>query len=63
MEKSKTEKDEITIYDETDIKKINGNYFCYKHISYRDLLNNGQKLKKDRVVLQNILKNVKDWTL
>ena len=32
--------------DETDLKKINGNYFCYKHISYRDLLNNGQIIKK-----------------
>ena len=32
--------------DETDLKKINGNYFCYKHITYRDLLNNGQIIKK-----------------
>ena len=34
-----------TIYDETDIKKINGKYFCYKHLSYIDLLNNGQIIK------------------
>ena len=33
-------------YDQTDIRKINGNYFCYKHISYKDLLNNGQIVKK-----------------
>ena len=38
--------DEIVIKDETDIKKINGKYFCFKNISYRDLLNNGQIVKK-----------------
>ena len=38
---------ETKIVDETDIKKINGNYFCYKYISYLDLLNNGQIIKKD----------------
>ena len=37
---------ETKIVDETDIKKINGNYFCYKYISYLDLLNNGQIIKK-----------------
>jgi len=26
------------ILNETDITKINGYYFCYKHISYKDLL-------------------------
>ena len=36
----------MVVYDETDIKIINGNYFCYKYISYRDLLNNGQIIKK-----------------
>ena len=30
----------------TDIKLINGHYFCYKHISYKDLLYNGQIIKK-----------------
>ena len=38
--------DETIIKDETDIKKINGTYFCYKNISYKDLLNNGQIIKK-----------------
>ena len=37
---------ETKIVDETDITKINGNYFCYKHISYKDLLYNGQIIKK-----------------
>ena len=31
--------------NQTDIVKINGNYFCYKHISYKDLLYNGQIIK------------------
>ena len=34
-----------SVEDETDIKKINGKYFCYKHLSYIDLLNNGQIIK------------------
>ena len=34
------------IVDETDIKKINGKYFCYNYKSYRDLLNSGQIIKK-----------------
>ena len=38
--------DEIVIKDETDLKIINGKYFCFKNISYRDLLNNGQIIKK-----------------
>ena len=33
------------ILNETDITKINGYYFCYKHISYKDLLYNGQIIK------------------
>ena len=37
---------EAKIVDKTDLKKINGNYFCYKHISYKDLLYNGQIIKK-----------------
>ena len=43
--------DEIVIKDETDLKKINGKYFCFKNISYKDLLNNGQIVKKDQNVL------------
>ena len=35
------------IKDETDLKKINGFYFCYNHKSYFDLLNNGQIIKND----------------
>ena len=35
------------IVDRTDIDKINGLYFCYKHISYRDLLYNGQIIKQN----------------
>ena len=50
--------DETIIKDETDIKKINGTYFCYKNISYKDLLNNGQIIKKGQNVLLNILKIV-----
>ena len=30
------------IYDDTDIVKLNGNYFCYNYMSYIDLLYNGQ---------------------
>ena len=36
------------VVDQTDIKIINGNYFCYKHISYIDLLNNGQIIKNGK---------------
>ena len=38
---SKTE-----IMDIIDIDKINGNYFCFKKILYKDLLYNGQIIKK-----------------
>ena len=31
----------------TYIDKINGNYFCYKHISYKELLYNYQIIKKE----------------
>ena len=34
------------IVDVTDITKINGYLFCYKYISYKDLLYNGQIIKK-----------------
>ena len=50
-------KEEITIEDETDIKKINGNYFCYKHISYRDLLDNGQIIKNGTECPVEYIKN------
>ena len=33
------------IVDATDITKINGHFFCYKHISYKELLYNGQIIK------------------
>jgi len=36
----------VVVVDQTDLKKINGVYFCYNHISYKDLLNNGQIIKK-----------------
>ena len=39
------QQEKITLFDETDLTKINGNYFCYKHISYKDLLGNGQIIK------------------
>ena len=44
-EREKYKKCYITV-DKADIKKINGKYFCYKSISYRDLLNSGQIIKK-----------------
>ena len=34
------------IRDKTNITKINGKYFCYNFISYKDLLNNGQIIKQ-----------------
>ena len=36
----------IVVVDETGLKKINGYYFCYKNISYLDLLYNGQIIKE-----------------
>ena len=33
--------------NETNIDKINGYYFCYKNISYKTLLYNGQIIKED----------------
>ena len=39
------QQEKITLFDETDLTKIDGNYFCYKHISYKDLLGNGQIIK------------------
>ena len=34
------------VVDETDIKQIYGKYFCYKKKSYKELLYNGQIIKK-----------------
>ena len=34
---------------ETDITKINGKAYCYKAISYKDLLSNGQIIKKEEI--------------
>ena len=39
-------KTETKIVDVTNIDKINGYFFCYDHISYKDLLYNGQ-IKKE----------------
>ena len=36
------------VYDVTNITKINGKYLCYKYISYKDLLNNGQIIKNGK---------------
>ena len=46
IETNTEEPPKMVVYDETDIKIINGNYFCYKYKSYRDLLYNGQIIKK-----------------
>ena len=35
------------IVDRTNIKKINGKYFCYKHVPYIELLYNGQIRKEE----------------
>ena len=45
------------IVDPTDISKINGHYFCYKHISYKDLLYNGQIIKKGETCPQEYQQN------
>ena len=37
-----TIRSETKIVDVTNIDKINGQFFCYKHISYKDLLYNNQ---------------------
>ena len=50
------QKKTVTI-DKTPIAKINGNYFCYKHISYRELLNNGQIIKNGSVCPSDFPKN------
>ena len=50
-------KTETNIVDETDITKINGNFFCYTHISYKDLLYNGQIIKKGKECPSEFKKN------
>ena len=45
------------IVDVTDIKLINGHFFCYKHISYKDLLYNGQIIKKGETCPQEYQQN------
>ena len=35
----------LTYHDKTEIDKINGNLFCFKKISYKELLYNGQIIK------------------
>ena len=45
------------VVDQTDIKIINGNYFCYKHISYIDLLNNRQIIKNGSICPSDYPKN------
>ena len=45
------------IVDVTDITKINGYLFCYKYISYKDLLYNGQIIKKGETCPQEYQKN------
>ena len=46
-----------TLQDVTDITKINGKYFCYKNISYIDLLNNGQIIKNGTQCPEQYKKN------
>ena len=44
------------IVDVTDISAINGHLFCYKYISYKDLLYNGQIIKKGETCPQEYQK-------
>ena len=46
------------IVDVTDISAINGHLFCYKYISYKNLLYNGQIIKREKRVLKNTKKTV-----
>ena len=45
--KEKKSSSSTIIVDRTDINKINGYYFCYRHISYKDLLYRGQIIKRE----------------
>ena len=42
---------------ETHITKINGKVYCYKKISYKDLLSNGQIIKKEEICPLNYTKD------
>ena len=54
----KNNKDSNSPYIErTNIDKINGNYFCYKYISYKKLLYNGQIIKKEEKCEDNYNKD------
>ena len=37
--------------------KINGKVYCYKKISYKDLLSNGQIIKKEEICPLNYTKD------
>ena len=45
------------IVDRTNIKKLNGKLFCYKHISYKELLYNGQIRKEEEQYSGDYLKD------
>ena len=42
---------------ETDITKLNGKVYCYKKISYKDLLSKGQIIKKEEICPLNYTKD------
>ena len=44
-------------YDKTNITKINGNNFCYKFISYKELVKNGQIIKNGKECPKEYNKN------
>ena len=48
IEEINTEYSNKKIVDKTDIKKINGVYFCYEKKTYKDLLYNGQIIKNGK---------------
>ena len=48
---------EYTVVDETNLTLINKRYLCYKHISYKDLLYNGQIIKKGKECPLNYSQN------
>jgi hypothetical protein len=51
----------VVVVDQTGLKKINGIYFCYNLISYKDLLNNGQIMKKGTECPSEYKKIVEYW--
>ena len=50
-------KDSTKIVDRTDIDKINGYQFCYKYISYKELLYNNQIIKNNKKCEDNYPKD------